>query len=87
MKINKWVVYYNGQKEPDYITTFFHEFIDKTIHRISFAELYNVIGSNNCIKYTELEGSKQSALFYIKDDFNIDNLLQTYTYFKFSQTD
>ena len=87
MKINKWYVCYNGQKEPDYINTFFHEFIDKTIHRISFAELYNIIGNNNCIKYTKLEGSKQGAIFYINNDFDIDNLIQSYNYFTFSKTD
>lgn len=86
MKINKWYVCYNGQKEPDYITTFFHEFIDKTINRLSFSELYNIIGSNNCVKYTELEGSKQGAIFYIKNNFDIDNLIKTYNYFQFSHT-
>lgn len=85
MKINKWYVCYKDQKEPDYITTFFHEFIDKTIHRISFTELYNIIGNQNCIKYTELEGSKQGAIFYIKDNFDIDNLIQSFNYFDFSQ--
>lgn len=86
MKINKWYVCYKDQKEPDYITTFFHEFIDKTIPRISFAELYNIIGNQNCIKYTELEGSKQGAIFYIRDDFDIDNLIQSLNYFEFSPT-
>jgi hypothetical protein len=68
------------------ITTFFHEFIDKTIHRISFSELYNIIGTNNFVKYTELEGSKQGAIFYINNDFDIDNLIQFYNYFVFSKT-
>jgi hypothetical protein len=86
MNINEWYVCYNGQKEPDYITTYFHEFIDKTIHRISFAELYNIIGNDNCIKYTELEGSKQGAIFYIKSNYDINNLIQSFNYFVFSQT-
>jgi predicted DNA-binding ArsR family transcriptional regulator len=73
MIVTKWYVCYNGQKEPDYRTTYFYEFIDKTIDRISFKQLYNIIG-DDCIKYKELEGSKQGAHFYIKSDYDMNNL-------------
>jgi hypothetical protein len=83
MKINKWYICYNGETEPDYITTFFHHFTDKTINRISFKELYNTIGSENCIEYKELEGSKRGAIFCINSNYDINNL-KSLDYFTFT---
>lgn len=75
----KYTIMYHGQREPDYETSFFYEFIDKSFKRISFKELYTELG-DNCVKYIELEGGNSSADFYIKDTFNINLLIDKYDY-------
>jgi hypothetical protein len=80
MVVNKWYISYNGLKSPDYITTYFYEFLDKSIKRHSFEELYNIIGAENCIKYTQLESSKLEAYFYINNIYDI-NKIKVYDYF------
>lgn len=72
MTFSKWYISYNHiGKAPDYITTFFYEYDHNNI--ISFQELYNIIG-DDCIKYTQLEGSKLEAWFYINDNFDMNKL-------------
>ena len=39
MSTKKWYISYDGQKEPDYKTTYFYEVVDKSFERISFREL------------------------------------------------
>lgn len=73
-------IMYNGQIEPDYETTYFYEFIDKSFTRMSFKELSIKIGAN-CIKYIELEGGRPSADFYINDTFDMKMLIKKYNYF------
>lgn len=79
--IKKWYVSYNGMREPDYKTTYMYEFIDKSINRLTFKDLKNIIG-NHCVKYTELEG-KPGAYFYIVNSFDI-NKIKKYDYFEVS---
>jgi hypothetical protein len=79
--INKWYVSYIGMRAPDYKTTYMYEFIDKSINRLTFKDLKNIIGTD-CVKYTELEG-KPGAYFYINVSFDI-NKIKEYDYFEVS---
>jgi hypothetical protein len=83
MSISKWYVCYNGQREPDYENTFFHEFIDKSFKRISFRELFSIISKECYVDYKELEGSKQGAYFYIDSKYHLNTIMEKYNYFEF----
>jgi hypothetical protein len=79
LKIKKWYISYNGMREPDYLTTYMYEFIDKSLIRLSLKELKNIIG-DYCVKYEEHEG-KPGAYFYINILFDI-NKIKKYDYFE-----